>query len=197
MSHGTAQLLDLPAELFNDVLARLDPVEVLNVALTCHAAHNIAKSRLAKQPGLYAKYRLQHDRSPMTMLELLRHVTAGDDTAFHVRDLELWCYRDEWDAWTTPDSWNVEYNDHDEEHLLEPSEDCRSMQDVLPNSKEWKTYEKMVTSLCPDQEDADDWIEKLQDGWEEPLKALLISFAPAMRSVKLVQYASCKGDEHD
>ncbi|KAG5747039.1 hypothetical protein H9Q70_010262 [Fusarium xylarioides] len=69
------------------------------MALTCTTLHHQYQKHLDLHQEAYAKYRITSDLSPETVVDLLKDTTKARIERWHVRELEIWGSRYDWEDW--------------------------------------------------------------------------------------------------
>ncbi|PNP80644.1 hypothetical protein FNYG_06243 [Fusarium nygamai] len=98
MDQNECPLLRLSPELILQVLEYCPPSTHLDMALTCLTLHHRRKL-LDLHREADAKYRLTSDLCPETVIDLLKDNTRAKIERWHVRELEIWGSRKDWEDW--------------------------------------------------------------------------------------------------
>lgn len=97
--------LALPVEIVTQIFACTDLESHFNLASTCRYFFSCAEPLLERHKEAHRKYRVVSDLHPLTFPTLLRAIVADrvanrdSFEAWHVRSVEIWSERSEWDEW--------------------------------------------------------------------------------------------------
>lgn len=176
----------LPEELITLLGSFISLGDLFSFALTCKQNHRCVSGRLALQSTYQEQYTVQHDRQPLTMLELLRRATSGKedtDPLWHIRTLEFWDGRLGWDNWKTT-SFPNHYEEGEDEtddseenwYKLDPAQDFSHFTADCFQTVELERYRGIFQDdLRLTLDETETWMQMIETGGDEPLKALLIS----------------------
>ncbi|ENH67633.1 hypothetical protein FOC1_g10010916 [Fusarium oxysporum f. sp. cubense race 1] len=99
MAQDECHLLRLSTELILQILEYGPTSTYLDVALTCTTLHHQCRNLLDLHREAHAKYRITSDLSPETVIDLLKDTTKARIERWHVRELEIWGSRQDWEDW--------------------------------------------------------------------------------------------------
>ncbi|KAF5637198.1 uncharacterized protein FTJAE_5613 [Fusarium tjaetaba] len=99
MAQDECRLLRLSTELIYQILEYSPPTTCFDVALTCATLHSQCLGLLDLHREAYSKYRITSDLSPETVIDLLKDTTKARIERWHVRELEIWGSRYDWEDW--------------------------------------------------------------------------------------------------
>ncbi|EGU77875.1 hypothetical protein FOPG_14901 [Fusarium oxysporum f. sp. conglutinans race 2 54008] len=99
MAQDECHLLRLSTELILQILEYGPTSTYLDVALTCTTLHHQCRNLLDLHREAHAKYRITLDLSPETVIDLLKDTTKARIERWHVRELEIWGSRQDWEDW--------------------------------------------------------------------------------------------------
>ncbi|EWZ90433.1 hypothetical protein FOCG_04006 [Fusarium oxysporum f. sp. radicis-lycopersici 26381] len=99
MAQDECHLLRLSTELILQILEYGPTSTYLDVALTCTTLHHQCRNLLDLHHEAHAKYRITSDLSPETVVDLLKDTTKARIERWHVRELEIWGSRQNWEDW--------------------------------------------------------------------------------------------------
>ncbi|KAI6880846.1 hypothetical protein KC363_g4404 [Hortaea werneckii] len=189
----------LPEELIVRISDQVSVDSLVHFALACRITHRCAKPRLiANQRYDEQEQKAQHDRSPLTVPSLLRKIFNEPDASFHWHSLDVWGNRPGWQEWTT---WpffphvflGSDVLDSDERREMrgpdwpEPAEDHSHLDLSFFKPAELDFYAYCMRSkLFLDLDQTQEWMSKVQEGWDEPLKALLVALSPGIRRLNYI-----------
>ncbi|WPH02922.1 Hypothetical protein R9X50_00579200 [Acrodontium crateriforme] len=190
----------LPDELVSFISSFISLNDLLSFALTCRKNHRCASDRLDLQVLYHKQYAVQHDRQPLTILELLRRATSGkEDTEplWHIRTLEFWDGRLNWSQWKTT-AFPFHFTDEDDDvegedgndwyswYKLDPAQDYSHYTAGCFEATELECYRNnFQNDLALTPQETEEWITSLLKGDDEPLKALLISQLPNLKTLTM------------
>ena len=185
---ATASLLGLPAELIVKVIDDSRPQDHINFALSSKRLYQLSDEVLDKHKRWHRSNSRSSDLHPLTVPKLLENILLDPIAAWHIRDLEFWCLRQEWRQWIVekPGSKNV--------HSL-PEEDQSSGPLVDATNRKEASYifthhgfntliDHFVEQLGFNRVTANEIIHRSLQGQEEPLKLLIFALAPRWRSIQ-------------
>ncbi|KAF4468808.1 hypothetical protein FALBO_4298 [Fusarium albosuccineum] len=94
-------LTALPTELISRMIDLADPATHLDIACTCRRLLECSKDVLEHHKQAHQKYKVVSDRDPATIPTLLRSASGltSPIDAWHIRSLEIWGSRWEWNEW--------------------------------------------------------------------------------------------------
>ena len=180
---ASSPLLSLPEELVAAITHAVQVPDLLLFALTCKEVHRIAKDRLATNAAYHEEYALQHDRLPLTAPELLRLAASSSDQAWHFRAFEFWGARPDFSKWK---SIIFNYYSKDED-WPEPAEDHSGLDQSYYSDEELQAYKSLVQSrLRFTETEALHWVERIEQGDDEPIKGILMALAPRLDRVNFI-----------
>ncbi|KAM0085052.1 hypothetical protein ACKRZS_002493 [Fusarium odoratissimum] len=99
MAQDECHLLRLSTELILQILEYGPTSAYLDVALTCTTLHHQCRNLLDPHHEAHAKYRITSDLSSETVIGLLKDTTKTRIERWHVRELEIWGSRQDWEDW--------------------------------------------------------------------------------------------------
>jgi hypothetical protein len=85
MTMASSPLLDLPAELIDWTLDYVSVEDLVNTALTCRLMLKHLEGPTQRHRNYHNIYRLQHDRIPSTIPQLLRLALSQPEVTSHIR----------------------------------------------------------------------------------------------------------------
>ncbi|KAF5963803.1 hypothetical protein FBULB1_13171 [Fusarium bulbicola] len=99
--HAPKRILSSPSlnELILQILEYGPPSAYLDVALTCTALHHQCRKLLDLHREADAKFRIISDLCPETVVNLLKDTKMARIERWHVRELEIWGSRKDWEDW--------------------------------------------------------------------------------------------------
>ncbi|KAI7155219.1 hypothetical protein KC349_g7145 [Hortaea werneckii] len=181
-----------PEELIARVSGQVPLDSLVQFALACRVTYRCAKPRLiANQQYDEQEQKVQHDRLPLTVPSLLRKIFKEPDSSFHWHSLDIWGIRPGWQEWTTWDFLNyngpVAGGDVDDPNWPEPAENHTHLDSSFFEPTELQFYaDCMRRKHWLDSDQTKRWMAQVQDGWDEPLKALLVALSPRLRRLNFV-----------
>ncbi|KAM0238348.1 hypothetical protein ACHAP5_008692 [Fusarium lateritium] len=92
-------ILSLSTEIVLEIFDYLHPSSSLDIALTCSSLHQRCQPILDAHRTAYSKYRITSDVAPETITHLLRNTPSARLERCHVRELEFWGSRHDWQDW--------------------------------------------------------------------------------------------------
>lgn len=175
-------LLLLPEELIATISEFVPTDDLLNFALTCKELRRVTESRLRQNQAYSREYTVQHDRLPLTVPTLLNLALENPEPLWHLRAFESWGLRPGWAKYRSwfhrewaGDGW-AEDADWLDEDLSYP--------DISEDFFSPEQYGAFRNTLCKplnlDNERTDFWMEKIREGWDEPLKGMLFALLPRL-----------------
>ena len=198
----------LPDELLAGIAEHLHPCSIKSFAQVNRRFLACSQKALELHRDRWSSLRLTHDRQPRNVINLLRQMIENSQLAWYPRRFEFWGVRPEWKKWK---SWsfshgnplitdNIDY-DKDWDRLVhdwpEPfTDDSKLDQNFYPESDlEW--YRKiMVDDLHLTEDEVGEWMNKLQEGNDEPIKGILMALCSNLRQVIFIAYDSWQNDEY-
>ncbi|KAF5603731.1 hypothetical protein FPCIR_1170 [Fusarium pseudocircinatum] len=99
MAQNECPLLRLAQGLILQISEYGHPSTHLNMALTCTTLHHQCRKLLDLHREADAKYRTTSDLCPETVIHLLKDTTKARIERWHVRELEIWGSRKDWEDW--------------------------------------------------------------------------------------------------
>ncbi|KAF2211047.1 hypothetical protein CERZMDRAFT_98782 [Cercospora zeae-maydis SCOH1-5] len=185
------ELLSLPEELVASIADLIATDSIVNFALSCSAAFRHLQPRLERNQRLHAEFKVRHDRHPLEAPTLLRRVLSDPDAIWHLRDFESWGVRPGFRKWT---SWPFHYGRPIE--TIEPFEDHSTLNVDFYRPFELIDYRMiLMDKLYMAVEEIYKWIERIRDGWDEPIKGLLFALAPRLDRLNFIAYDSWQSDD--
>ncbi|KAI7219823.1 hypothetical protein KC333_g2719 [Hortaea werneckii] len=182
----------LPEELIARISDQVPLNSLVQFALACRVTYRCAKPRLiANQQYDEQEQKVQHDRLPLTVPSLLRKIFKEPDASFHWHSLDIWGIRPGWQEWTTWEFFNYHGpdagGDVDDANWPEPAENHTHLDSSFFEPTELQFYaDCMPRKLWLDPDQTERWMSQVQDGWDEPLKALLVALSPRLRRLNFV-----------
>ncbi|EME88615.1 uncharacterized protein MYCFIDRAFT_79970 [Pseudocercospora fijiensis CIRAD86] len=171
----SSPLLLLPEELVATISELVPTESLLDFALTCKELRRVSDSRLRQHQGFAREYTVQHDRLPLHVPKLLALALETPEPLWHLRAFESWGLRPGWAKYR---SWF--HREWAEERELEDADwldEDLSYPDMSEAFFSPEQYEAFRTTLCNtlnlDDERVEFWMEKIREGWDEPLKGML------------------------
>ncbi|KAF5569757.1 hypothetical protein FPHYL_1746 [Fusarium phyllophilum] len=154
------------------------PPTCLHMALTCTTLHHQCQKHLDLHQEAYAKYRITSDLSPETVVDLLKDTTKTKIERWHVRELEIWGSRYDWEDWRP---WVPKLPGTCDLADGSPTRRGLDLQDIgryIETSLDLWTYPRFDT-------EAIQW--GLEDGQDGFLKLILIATCPRLHSLRFVK----------
>jgi hypothetical protein len=178
MDNTTNPILSLSTELILDIFDYLSPSSHLDLALSCSALYRRCEPVLGAHRAAHFKYRVTSDLHPETIIDLLKDTPSAKLERWHVRELEFWGTRRDWQDWRSFD--------------LEPeTTDGYAGGSVTRGRFEEEEIDAYILkahrlwdSSCDDFERARSDLEKGEDAF---LKLLLIASCPRLHILRYVQ----------
>ena len=94
-----ANLLALADELLRSIIRFTPPEDIVNLACTNKRLLNCSTGYLQRHRELYAKFRVVHDRDPLSIVNTLRAAIRNPSIAWHIRKIEIWGARPDFSFW--------------------------------------------------------------------------------------------------
>ncbi|KXT10883.1 hypothetical protein AC579_9856 [Pseudocercospora musae] len=197
---SNSPLLLLPEELVATISEFVPAESLLNFALTCKELQRVAENRLRQNQNYAREYTIQHDRLPLNVPTLLDLALENPEPLWHVRAFESWGLRPGWAKYRSwfhrewaRDGW-AEDADWLDEDLSYP--------DISEDFFSPEQYDAFRNILCKtlnlDHERTKFWMEKIREGWDEPLKGMLFALLPRLDRLNFMAYDSWQGEDfHD
>ena len=199
-----ANLLALADELLRSIISLTPPEDIINLACTNKRLLNCSTDYIQRHRELHAKYRLVHDRDPLSIVNTLRAVIRNPSIAWHIRKIEIWGARPDFSFWR-PYTLNTDgvgteaYYDGPSYEYSETAPDIfaaffKRLRDFthLDRSffapEELTDYGERLQTLGLDQNQLEQWLSALECGNDEPLKVMLISMCQNLKSLAYVTY---------
>ena len=182
---ASCALLSLPEELLAWIASFLQVEIIINFALACKTTHHHVETDLQRHRQYYDLHRICHDRLPLTTPTLLRLAIEDPDAAWQIRTLEFWGARPSFEKWKTWADFRYLHEEEEEEKAdwPEPREDYSTYDEAFFKDGEIETYERLMTQdLRLPSTDVEEWMDKLKNGWDEPLKGMLVALSPKLQS---------------
>lgn len=189
---ASSDLLSLPEELLAEIASYLHAGSIFPFALTCKATYHHVDEALERHRGYHDTYSVSHDRLPLTVPTLLRLAINDPQVGWHIRALDFWGARPSFQKWKTWSFYHP-YGLDDPDDWPEPSEDHSMLDQSFYTDDELDTFARlMIMELHLSAEDTEEWMSKLREGWDEPLKGLLMALSPKLDRVNFVAYGSTR-----
>ncbi|SPJ73827.1 uncharacterized protein FTOL_03557 [Fusarium torulosum] len=102
-ANTTNPILSLSTELILEIFDYLSPSSYLDLALSCSALHRRCRPVLDAHRAADFKYRVTSDLHPETIIDLLKDTPSAKLERWHVRELEFWGTRHDWQDWRSFD----------------------------------------------------------------------------------------------
>ncbi|KAI6842049.1 hypothetical protein KC367_g3749 [Hortaea werneckii] len=174
----------LPEELIVRISDQVSVDSLVHFALACRITYRCAKPRLvANQHYEEQEQMAQHDRLPLTVPCLLRKIfNEPDASSFHWHSLDVWGNRPGSDVLDSDEGREMRGPD-----WPDPAEDHSHLDSSFFTPAELDFYAYCMRSklfLDPDQ--TQEWMSKVREGWDEPLKALLVALSPGLRRLNYI-----------
>ena len=189
-------LLELPPELIVHIASFLHPSAVVDFALTSRACFVCGGDALAHQKDNAKRYRVISDIKPLTIPLLMRTIYSDPDVAWYIRSFEFWGTRLNFTQWTKyrlndfeyDDTWLVPAVDEDVNNELPGTKLPEKLDSDFWTEPECCYFRDYLDSrsLNPSQKDASAMFEKIMQGHDEVLKAMLLAHCPRLESLKFV-----------
>ena len=176
---ATPTLLGLPTELIVKFFDEVQPEDHFNGALACKRLYQLSEDVIKWHQLWHGVNSLCSDLLPGDVPRLLDNVLLDPIAAWHIRDLEFWVIRRSWDQWAIDDP-----DDEPEERGALVKEHGPPRAYVFTKDGNKRLMACLVRHLGYSEAAANDTMELIMKGEEEPLKLLLIALAPGLRSVK-------------
>lgn len=182
----------LPEELIVSIGNLITFDDLLPFALTSKLTHRCLSKRLLAQKK-YRKHRWTDDRDPLNLPELLRRAIFGgvdsQDPLSHVRYAHFRDRRVRWQHWrvTFPNRlYDPLRGDENYQSVDDRAQGYRESTENYFRHGEVSVYRRIfIEELGMPFDDVDPWMRKLQNGNEQPLKALLIALLPRIKELTL------------
>ncbi|KAM0263795.1 hypothetical protein ACHAPA_008528 [Fusarium lateritium] len=98
-ANTTNHILSLSTELMLEIFDYLPPSSSLDIALTCSSLHRRCQPILDAHHAANSKYQVTSDLQPETITDLLKDTPSARLERWHVRELEFWGSRHDWQDW--------------------------------------------------------------------------------------------------
>jgi hypothetical protein len=179
----TMSLLLLSNELITAIAEIVHPSSVVNFALTSHHLYNCASDCLALHRSRQLALRAQHDRHPMTIINLLHMAYTSPDLLWYVRVLEFYGGRSSWESWKTYYDYRRVRN---EPRVNFTSSGTQLLSDVdIEIISQKYGFEQFMQEI----------MERVKKGDDEPLKTILIASCPRLEKVTWVSHVPDAGSQ--
>ena len=187
------KLLSLPEELLCEISGFVHPGTVVSWASSSKVLYRCSLETLETHKKRCSKFRVIHDRNPMTIPSLLRDSVSEPELLWYIRSFDIWDVREKFEEWKSPRldatprysskkvflQWPEKHRDYS--HL-----DAAFYADV-----ELERYSSMLSKLLRfNQPLVDEWLERLRSGSDEPLKVLLMAMSPILKKATIVCWDS-------
>ncbi|KAI5356978.1 Putative leucine-rich repeat domain superfamily [Septoria linicola] len=191
-----SRLLTLPEELIAVIADHISVESLLDFALASPETYRHTKHRLEKNQRYHGELRIQHDHLPLQAPKLLRTALSDSEAIWHVRAFESWGARPGFQKWKT---WRFyeDITEEEQEEWLGPPEDHTSLDADFYEPEELVHYRMiMMDVLHMSPSNVYKWIERIRDGWDEPIKGLLFALAPRLDRLNFIAYDSWQSTEY-
>ncbi|KAF5547106.1 hypothetical protein FMEXI_5296 [Fusarium mexicanum] len=178
MAQNECALLRLSTELILQILEYGPPPAYLDVALTCTTLHHQCRNLLDLHREADAKYRITSDLATETVIDLLKDTNKARIERWHVRELEIWGSRKDWEDWRP---WAPKLPGTCSLADGSPTRHGLDLQDI---ERHIRTALELWTFSRFDSEAIHKDLEAGQDGF---LKLLLIATCPRLHSLRFVK----------
>ncbi|QGI64271.1 hypothetical protein CEK27_008242 [Fusarium fujikuroi] len=178
-------LLDLSTELILQILEHGAPSTHFDVALTCTTLNHQCRNLLDLHREAHEKYKITSDLLPETVIDLLKDTTKARIERWHVRELEIWGSRNDWEDWRP---WVPKLPGTCSLADVLPTRHGLELQDIeryIHTALELWTFPKLNGSEFEFEINTIEYdLEAGQDGF---LKLLLIAICPRLHSLRFVK----------
>ncbi|RKL48647.1 hypothetical protein BFJ72_g1546 [Fusarium proliferatum] len=178
MAQNECYILRLSTELVLQILEYSPLSTCFDIALTCTTLHHQCRKLLDLHREADAKYRVTSDLCPETMIDLLKDNTRAKIERWHVRELEIWGSRNDWEDWRP---WVPQFPGTCSLAGGSPTRHGLDLQDI---HKYIRTALELWTFWRFDSEAIQLELEAGKDGF---LKLLLIATCPRLHSLRFVK----------
>ena len=209
-------LSSLPDELLCHISLFVYPPCLLSLGLGNKRLLSCCEKQLRKHKQLSKEKHTLTDLNPMNVPFALRDIMGDPSIAWHTSDFEVWYLRQGWHHWK---EWNLpiltfprrildsegEETEEEVEEVVEeekwpwPWDDSQPLRDYshldanfYPNSELLRHREVLTDVLRIDAKSVNIWMAKLQDGYDEPLKAVLFAQCPRLTKLTFMMYDTGK-----
>lgn len=190
-------ILALPDELLCYLSEFVHPSCLLNLVLVNKKFLACSQTPLKRHEQLSKENRILSDRDPLTVPSTLRDIIRDPFVAWHIHDIEAWGLRQGWDhwrGWALGERRVAESGSETEEEAGKRTQigrryDYRHLDSSFYSESDLAQYHKVLNDvLLINTKPADDWIEKIRSGYDEPLKAMLFSLCPNLTKLTFMLY---------
>ncbi|KAF5662221.1 hypothetical protein FHETE_8111 [Fusarium heterosporum] len=168
-------ILSLSTELVLQIFEYALPS--VNLAFTCSTLYQHCRPLLDLHRGAHAKYKITSDLDPETVIDLLKNTSSARVGRWHVRELEIWGNRTDWQDWRprAPEQSGLQFT----QGTPTRSElDTGELQRYIQAGNEW--WEFSGTEI-------DNITQELRSGQDAYLKLLLIALCPRLHSIRIAR----------
>ncbi|KAG5658156.1 hypothetical protein KAF25_007107 [Fusarium avenaceum] len=102
-TNTTNPIVSLSTELILEIFDYLPPSSYFDLAISCSALHKRCQPVLDAHRAAHSKYRVTSDLHPETIIDLLKDNLSAKVERWHVRELEFWGTRHDWQDWRSFD----------------------------------------------------------------------------------------------
>lgn len=137
--------------------------------------------------------RLIHDRNPINILSALRNVVSEPNIAWYTRSLEIWEVRRNFSTWKSPvfDKGKPAEDLDSDEHRKWPEQhhDYSHLGLSCFDDDELDQYHGfLLHTLRLSEVRAQVWMNRLESGYDEPLKLLLMALLPRLNKITFMGF---------
>ncbi|KAF4555682.1 Hypothetical protein D9617_2g056450 [Elsinoe fawcettii] len=183
------ELFKLPRELLSIVTSFVPVDSILNFALSCKILHSSVKPRLAANKEKHSQYKVQHDRLPLHVPELLRLMLRDPEVAWHIRSFDAWGCRLNWNDWKTYELESPEYEtpipgwpEAEQDRSQLATEEYFTPAEL----DRYRSVMKDVLHMPVDE--IFEWQSSIRLGSDVPLKGLIFALASRLDRINFIAY---------
>ncbi|KAI1040869.1 hypothetical protein LB505_008769 [Fusarium chuoi] len=178
MDQNECYILGLSTELVLHILEYSPLSTCFDIALTCTTLHHQCRKLLDLHREADARYRITSDLCPETVIDLLKDNTRAKIERWHVRELEIWGSRKDWEDWRP---WVPNLPGTCSLADVPPTRHGLDLQDIqkyIHTAMELWTFRRFESEAIQ---------LKLEAGKDGFLKLLLIAICPRLHSLRFVK----------
>jgi hypothetical protein len=187
-----ASFSSLPEEILCYIISFAHPAALISLILVNRKFLACSETALREHRHLYVENRQFDDRKPLNLPSTLREIASNPSIAWYKRNFLVCGLREGWHHWK---AWVSEIIDEDasSHSIYQESranvDDQTHLDASFYAQSELTHFREVLTGpLRLSAKVANTWMQKLDSGYDEPLKVVLIAQCPQLTSLKFMMY---------
>ena len=190
-------LLSLSEELLCQIATFVSPDCLVDFALVNRRIFHCTAKALQKHGERWTKFHLLHDRNPLTIPSMLRSIMTEPSVAWYPRTLEVWDSREGFRMWKRPSfrairsshDWDEAINREQKVILDDLDQEYPNLDSTFYSEEDIRLYRGLLRDLLHLKNNTvEKWLRRLEQGFDEPLKLLLIALSTELTTLRFAAY---------